>query len=274
MKLAITTLAPDVTANVPVALLSGDFADRLARAAQLGYDGVELMVVRPERLDPSAIRARAVELGLEIAAVATGALGLAERLTLLAADDATERLAAQRLHDLIALAAHLQAPIVTIGSFRGRLSWAGGTIGRMRLTATLRRASEQAAEHGVRLALEPLNRYETDIVHNVDEGMALVEEVGHSRLGLLLDTFHANIEEPSLDDSFRRTIAAGRLWHVHLGDSNRLPPGQGHVDFAGIVETLRASGYQGYLSAELLARPDPDTAAMSTIEYMRRLIPR
>ena len=274
MKLAVTTLAPDVTVNVPVALLAGDFADRLARAAQLGYDGVELMVVRPERLDPAAIRALAAELGLEIAAVASGALGLAERLTLLAADDATERLAAERLRELIVLAAQLDAPIVTIGSFRGRLAWTGGTIGRTRLVAALRRAAEQAAEYGVRLALEPLNRYETDIVNNVNEGLALIDEVEHSRLGLLLDTFHANIEEPSLYDCFRQASAAGRLWHVHLGDSNRLPPGQGHVDFAGIVEALRASGYQGNLSAELLALPDPDTAAIATIEYMRHLIPK
>ena len=273
MKLAVTTLAPDVAVNVPVALLAGDFASRLERAAQLGYDGVELMVVRPERLDPAAIRAQASALGLEIAAVASGALALAERLTLLAADDATERLAAERLHALIALAAQLQAPIVTIGSFRGRLAWAGGAGGRTRLVARLREAAGQAARHGVRLALEPLNRYETDIVHSVEEGLALVGEVEHGHLGLLIDTFHANIEEPSPGTSIRQAIAAGRLWHVHLGDSNRLPPGQGHIDFDGIVESLRASGYQGYLSAELLARPDPDTAAAATIEYMRRLVP-
>ena len=68
-------------------------------------------------------------------------------------------------------------------------------------------------------------------------------------------------------------MAAGRLWHVHLGDSNRLPPGQGHIDFAGIVTTLREIGYLGYLSAELLPRPDPDTAAASTINYMRQFVP-
>jgi sugar phosphate isomerase/epimerase len=120
--------------------------------------------------------------------------------------------------------------------------------------------------------LEPLNRYESDIIHNTAEGLAFLEEVGHSHLGLLLDTFHVNIEEPSLYDCFRQALTARRLWHVHLGDSNRLPPGQGHLDFAGIVTALREGGYQAYLSAELLAQPDPDVAAVMTAEHMRRLL--
>ena len=97
--------------------------------------------------------------------------------------------------------------------------------------------------------------------------------MGHSHLGLLLDTFHVNIEEASLYDCFRRVMAAGRLWHVHLGDSNRLAPGQGHIDFAGIVTTLREIDYQGYLSAELLPCPDPDAAAAATIDHMRQFVP-
>jgi sugar phosphate isomerase/epimerase len=67
-------------------------------------------------------------------------------------------------------------------------------------------------------------------------------------------------------------MIAGRLWHVHLGDSNRLPPGKGHLDFAGIVSTLAQGGYEGYLSAELLAKPDPDTAAEMTIRTMRGIM--
>jgi sugar phosphate isomerase/epimerase len=122
------------------------------------------------------------------------------------------------------------------------------------------------------LVLEPLNRYESDIVNTTAEGLELIEQVGHPSLGLLLDTFHVNIEEASVYDCFRLAMAAGRLWHVHLGDSNRLPPGEGHLDFAGIVSTLAEAGYDGYLSAELLAKPDPDTAAERTIRTMRGIM--
>ena len=93
------------------------------------------------------------------------------------------------------------------------------------------------------------------------------------RLGLLLDTFHVNIEERSWTEPFAALRAAGKLWHVHVGDNNRLAPGRGLIDFPAIVATLRRSGYDGYLSAELLARPDGDTAALADAHrYLRPLL--
>ncbi len=274
MKLSVVTPTPEVEAAVPVALLSGTFAERLQKAARLGCDGVELMVVRPAELDAGEIRAQVSARGLEVSAIASGAIYMVDGLTLLASDAEVSRRAEARLRALIDFAAAVEAPLVTIGGFRGRLAWAGGGHqARARLIEILGAAAEKAAEQDVRLALEPLNRYESDIVNNARQGLALIEEVGHSHLGLLLDTFHVNIEEPSLYDCFRQAMAAGRLWHVHLGDSNRLPPGQGHIDFAGIVAALGEAGYRGYLSAELLPRPDPDAAAEATLRHMRQFVP-
>lgn len=273
MKLSLATPSPEVKTTVPVALLSGSFAERLQKAARLGYDGIELMVVRPHELSVNEIHIQLSKMGLEVAAIATGAIYMTDKVTLLASDPEISRQAASRLAALIDLAAALEAPLVTIGSFRGRLAWAGGPQARGKLVDTLRSAAEKAERQGVRLVLEPVNRYEGDIVNTASEGLALIEEVGHSHLGLLLDTYHVNIEESSLTEPFRQAMAAGRLWHVHLGDSNRLPPGQGHLDFPGIVAALREAGYPGYLSAELLARPDPDTAAEVTIRYMRQYVP-
>jgi sugar phosphate isomerase/epimerase len=272
MKLSLATPTPEIEVPIPVALLSGTFLDRLRKAARLGYDGIELMVLRPQELSAQEIRLQVSQAGLEIAAVASGAIYMLDKLSLLTSEQETSRQAVARLHALIDFAEKLEAPIITIGSFRGRVAWVGGPEARRVLVDTLGMAAQKAAQQGVRLALEPLNRYETDIVQTMQEGLALVDEVGHSHLGLLLDTYHVNIEEVSLYDCFRQAAAAGRLWHVHLGDSNRLPPGQGHIDFPGIIATLREIGYQGYLSAELLARPDPDAAAMVTIAYMRQLL--
>ena len=273
MKLALATPTPEVETPVPVALLTGTFADRMQKAAHLGYDGVELMVVRPNELDVQEIRTQVSIVGLEVAAVATGAINMTDKVTLLASDPEVSRRAVTRLSALINCAAALGAPLVTIGSFRGRLAWAGGAEAKAKLIDILRAGAEKAAEQGVRLVLEPVNRYEGDSVQTASEGLDLIEEVGHSHLGLLLDTYHVNIEESSLTEPFRQAMAADRLWHVHIGDSNRLPPGQGHLDFPGIVAALRETGYQGYLSAELLARPDPDAAGEATIKYMRQLVP-
>jgi len=210
--------------------------------------------------------------GVGVSAVASGAVYMVDQLTLLAVDPNTSRQAEQRLRALIELAAALEAPLVTVGGFRGRLSWAGGASARQRLISTLQTAGNIAANVSVRLALEPLNRYETDIIHNTAEGLALLAEIGHPQLGLLLDTFHVNIEESSLTKCFEQANLARKLWHIHLGDNNRLPPGQGHIDFLSIFHTLYQIGYAGYLSAELLPLPDPDMAAEATIRGTRHFL--
>ena len=117
-----------------------------------------------------------------------------------------------------------------------------------------------------------LRQYETDVIFNTDEGLKLIGEINHPALGLLLDTYHVNIEESSWTDPFRRAMASGRLWHVHLGDNNRLPPGQGLIDFPAIITTLREISYTSYLSAELIPRPDPDTAATQTLKFMKMIL--
>ncbi len=272
MKLAVTITTPDVPVPIPVALLDGVFGERLRKAAAMGYDGVELMVLDPTKLDAGEVRSKAQAAGLAIAAIASGAQAGVGRLTLLAADQATRDEAAARLRQLVDFAAAVGAPLVTIGGFRGRLA-AAGDGARAILVAALQAGANHAAAQNVRLVLEPLNRYETDIVVDIAEGLALIEAVGCPNVGLLLDTFHANIEEPSPAGALRQAMAAGRLWHVHLGDSNRLAPGMGHIDFGAIVSTLAEIGYTGYLSAELLPQPAPDAAALATIRHMRRSIP-
>jgi sugar phosphate isomerase/epimerase len=270
VKLALAIQTTETGAIVPVALLSGAWEEKLAKAASLGVSGVELMTADPAHLDAARIRASIAWHRLEVAAVGSGAVALVAGLRLLDPDPATAAQAQARLSALIDFAAAVAAPLVTIGSFRGRI----GSLaeGRRRLVAVLRAAAAYAQARGVRLALEPLNRYESDIINNVAEGLAFLLEVDHPALGLLLDTYHVNIEERSWTEPFRQAMLAGCLWHVHIGDNNRLPPGKGLIDFPAIVATLREIGYTGYLSAELLALPDPDTAAEQTLACMHRLL--
>ncbi len=271
MKLAVTMTTPEVAQPVPVALFAGPFAERLQKAAACGYHGVELMVREPAELDASAIVGAIRDAGLEAAAIGTGAQFLVDRLTLVSADAAVEQRAFARFCALADFASAVGAPLVTIGSFRGRLKEAGEGA-RERLVERLRACAEYAGGKGLRVALEPLNRYEADFVNTAAQGMALVREVEHPAFGLLLDTFHMNIEEASL----RRAVytVAPRLWHIHLGDSNRRPPGKGHFPFGRFLRALSEAGYQGYLSAELLALPDPDTAGVQAARAVRRLMRR
>ncbi len=271
IRLSLAVQTPEFRQPFPVALLSGDFAEKMRKAAQFGAEGVELLTIDPAALDLSELRAAIARNGLQVAAIASGGLAYALDLTLLHPDPEKAALAQQRLHDLIGLAGHLGAGLVNIGSFRGWASQVDGDA-RGRLAELLYRAADAAAPRGVRLALEPLNRYEADLINNHVEGLAFIQQVNHPSLGLLLDTFHVNIEETSWTEPFAEGLAAGRLFHVHLGDNNRLPPGDGLIDFAAILATLRRGHYAGFLSAELWAKPDPDTAARRTISHMRKVM--
>lgn len=272
MKLSIAVQTPEVEPLVPVALATGALEEKIEKAARWGADGVELMTVIPRALDWHSLRDSLTQHGCAAAAIASGAMGFAAGITLLNSDPAVMALARARLTDLIDLAAALHAPVVTIGSFRGRLAALPDGRGREVLCHILREAADYAGERGVRLALEAINRYETDQFHTAQQVLDFIAEVDRPALGVLLDTFHMNIEEASFVEPFECAADRGKLFHVHLGDNNRLPTGQGMLDFAAIVRTLRRLGYDGYLSAELLARPDADTAAQQTLAYMRRLL--
>lgn len=271
MKLSLTVQTPDVASPTPVSLLSGTFDEQLAKAASLGFDGLELIPIDPACLDADGIRARLARHGLEPAAIGTVLLGLTAGITLLHADAEISALAQSRLCDMIDFASATGAPLVTIGGFRGRAG-SVGREGRERLIAMLREGADYADARGVQLALEPVNHFQTDLVTHAEEGLVFLEEVGHPSLGLLLDTCHMNIDESSWAEPFQQVMAAGRLWHVHLADNNRLAPGRGLLDFGVILEALRQVGYAGYLSAEVLAQPDPDTAAQDVASNIRPLL--
>lgn len=117
----------------------------------------------------------------------------------------------------------------------------------------LREVYGLAEQLGVRMALEPLNRFETYFLNRADQALALAEEVGPN-CGVCLDAFHLNIEEADLFAAIRKT--GDRIADFHVADNNRMAPGQGALDWRRIVETLREAGYDGALTVEFVAPVD------------------
>ncbi len=256
-------------ARFEAATFKGDLEANLAEIAALGYDGVELAIRDPRQVDDEALVQMVDKYGLAVPAIGTGQAWGEEGLSFTDPDPDVRRAAVERVKQHVPLAARWDAVII-IGLLRGvvrpgvsheqAMSW---------LIAALKECATAAATAGVRLALEPINRYETSLINTVEEGLTLIEAVGADNLGLLLDTFHMNIEEPSIEGSIRK--AGKRIFHFHVADSNRWYPGAGHLDFASILSALAATGYQGFVSGEFLPRPDASTAAREAIRFLRRL---
>jgi sugar phosphate isomerase/epimerase len=117
--------------------------------------------------------------------------------------------------------------------------------------------------------LEPINRYETTLINTVTQGLDLVDKVGAKNFGLLLDTFHMNIEEADLEASIQQ--CGKRIFHFHVADSNRWYPGAGHLDFKAILQALISTGYPGWISGEYMPLPDGEAAARRGLDTLRKL---
>jgi D-psicose/D-tagatose/L-ribulose 3-epimerase len=119
---------------------------------------------------------------------------------------------------------------------------------RRRAAESLKATADYAGERGVRLAIEPLNRFETDLVNTVDQALELLEMIGAPNVGLLIDTFHMNIEEKHIGDAVR--LAGGAVFHVQVSENDRGTPGSGHVPWDEFFAALDDIGYDGQIVVE------------------------
>ena len=264
MKLSIVLSTQPASFNALA--YKGQLAENIAKIKKLGYDGIELAVRDPQLLDVSELKILLSKHNLPVPAIGTGQAYGEEGLSFTHPDYNIRRKAIERIKSQVKLAGDLNA-LVIIGLVRGKK---GANVGLAQAEDWLIEALQECASENetVKLAIEPINRYETDLINTVMSGLYIVEKVGMNNVGLLLDTFHINIEEPSITDSI--VSAKERLFHFHVADSNRWYPGAGHINFKEIVDTLYKIGYSGFVSAEIMPIPDSDTAAEKTIEYMRK----
>lgn len=239
-------------------------------AQELGFDAIEIFPSDPAALEPESIRRRLSDHGLKLAAVGTGAGWVRKKLHVALPDAEQRKQARAFIRSVVDLAGSCGAPAI-IGSMQGR---SGDGVSKEQASGWLCDALEElgahAATYGVPLIYEPLNRYETNQVNTVEQGLALLKKLSTKNVKLLCDLFHMNIEE--VDVAAALTAAGPAVGHVHFVDSNRRPAGMGHLDFAPIVAALRGIGYTGYLSAEALPYPDSDAAAKQTIEAYRKYV--
>ena len=267
MKSAITLAQVPEAANGPF-VFHGPLAESFATAAACGFDAVELFLPGPDFISSDEVLALAEKHKLEIAAVGTGAGALCYGLTLMDPDPDRRAEAMDFLLDMIDFGGRTGAPAI-LGSMQGRHAPDMERDQALdQLAAALRQCAEVASSWGLPFIYESLNRYETNLFNRLEDAAAFLENYNLTGITLLADLFHMNIEEADIPATIRKV--GPHIGHVHFADSNRRAVGFGHTDPAPVIAALRETGYQGYLSAEILPLPDPLAAARQTITSFRR----
>lgn len=251
-----------------------------------GFDQVEIALEDPAHINPAQVRAELDRSGLRC-----------ETICAALSPDRDLRGTPQQQQTALAYLRGVLDVMPTLGAtlLIGPLYSAVGRAGPVSATdyqqqwqtATdhLRGLAQYAQDRGLRLAIEPLNRFETDFVNTAEQGLRLVEAVGHPALGLHLDTFHMNIEEKHLPEAIRR--AGKHLFHLHACGSDRGTPGNDHTDWPGIVAALRSVEYDGPVVIEsftvdvaVIAKaaaiwraiePSRDAIARDGVRFLRRV---
>ena len=226
-----------------------------------GFDGVELPIFRPRDFQAAEVRRGLEANGLECVVSCVLVDGLS-----LASDDAgVRRRTVSHLADVAGAAAETGARLVAgplytpVGYRPGRRreeEW-------QRVVEAYRALAPALDEHDVTIAIEPLNRFETHFLNTAADAARLCDEIDHPRVGVLFDTFHANVEEKDIAAGYR--TVARHLKHVHLSENDRGIPGSGHVEWPQVFAALREIGYDGWLNIESFSSAIADIAAATSI---------
>jgi D-psicose/D-tagatose/L-ribulose 3-epimerase len=227
-----------------------------------GFDGIEIPLFRVEGFDAAAVRRDTEAAGLECTVASAFLPGLSP-----ISDDAAIRARAIRhLKDLISAAAEAGAKILAgpmyspVGYLPGRRrtadEWKHAVEGLQSVGDTL-------IANGVTLAIEPLNRFETYFLNTAADAALLCDQIGHPNIGILFDTFHANIEEKDIAAGYR--TVAKHLRHVHTCENDRGIPGSGHVEWPAVFQALHDIHYDGWLTIESFGFNIGDISAAAAI---------
>jgi D-psicose/D-tagatose/L-ribulose 3-epimerase len=238
-----------------------------AQFERWGFDSVEIAVEDPAHIEPKFIKAELDRHGL-VAGTLCACFPPSRDLRGTARQQRECKTYVRRLIEMM--------PTLDCRTLIGPLYSATGRAGMVErkerrtqwrtVVHNLKEICAVAEAHGCQIAMEPLNRFETDFLNTVEQGMAMIDDVGSSALKLLLDTFHMNIEEKDIPASIRR---AGRhVAHIHACGTDRGTPGNDHLDWRGIAAAIRDIRYDGDVVIESFT-PDVKVIARAAAIWRR-----
>lgn len=221
----------------------------LKRISELGFDLVEIGLDDPEKIDPEKLNQKLNQLNLDI--TLCGAFGPERDIS--HEKEEIQKKGIRYIKTALNLCDKVGSPVFAgpaysaVGKSR-HLPKREREEERNRAVENLRKCVKFAEEVGVDLALEPLNRFENDMVNTVQGAKEIIEEVGSPNLKLHLDTFHMNIEEKDIPQAIEN--AGDLIAHFHASENDRGAPGSGHIPWDQISTSLENTGYNGAVVIE------------------------
>jgi D-psicose/D-tagatose/L-ribulose 3-epimerase len=236
-------------------------------AAAAGFDLVEIPLLDPGSVDAEMTRSLLERSGLGVAC----SLGLTSE-TELSSEDPETVLRGERLLDSAIDTAHALGAELVTGIIYGALGQHAHPVskaGRSNAVAALERVAGRAADRGINLGLEVVNRYESNLLNTAEQALDLIEQIGVDNLVVHLDTYHMNIEEDDLESA---VVAAGaRLGYVHVGENHRGYLGSGHIDFSRLFQALARIGYAGGITFESFSAAVVKEGLSDTLSIWREM---
>jgi len=238
----------------------------------LGYDGIELSLLEPEKIDTKQINDIMNSYDMEISAIGTGSTFIRFGYSLGHHDEMIRKNALNRLEKYMDFAFETES-LVIIGLIRGRYT-AESSLKKEKLNiiSSLKECVRIAENRDVFLVFEPINCFEIDSFNTISSSFELIKEINSDNFKLLIDSFHTNLEEdPGFIWDDLENICS-HVGHVHLADTNRRAPGTGHFDFRAFLNIFKKNGYNKYASIETIMKPSFKDVAKESMDYLKMVL--
>jgi len=239
--------------------------DLLYKVKDMGYDILEVAVEDKTLIDWQRLKRMSREAGIHI--TISGAFGPERDIS--STDPAYRKQGFDYIVDCIRIAEEMGSPVFTGPVY--------SAVGKTRIVSEQQKKQERnwclenlvhagkiAASCGVIVGIEPLNRFETDMVNTAEQALSIVKEVSDRHIKISLDTFHCNIEEKNIPDTIRK-VGKEYLCHVQGNECDRGTPGTGHLDWKGIHEALTDISYDDAIVIETFGAPSKELARAACI---------
>ena len=266
-SLKMSIKVADIDAKRSAYVVWRGFEESIEKARELGYQGIELGLRQYEDVDFIKLSGFLSKYGMQVSSIGTGQVFSDLHLMLCDVDESRRRQAIKVVKELINVAADFSGRINLSRVCGNCPSEALYEHAMAQLVDSISILTDYAETKKVMLLLEPINRYESNMLNTIDQAVELIRWIPTESLGILPDLFHMNIEEADL----RKSLIDNRslIKYLHFADSNRYAPGMGHINYQEVFDVLIEMKYSGWLCMDILPMPTSDKAAQGAIRYLK-----